>query len=157
LLPRHQHDQDIETLGFVAETSVRRLLNRIHNSLYSATSDSDRSNIKLEALYTVAGELKRQLDQWYFSIPPFIQAPLGLESVEHDRSRILRIRYYAAMHIIHRPFVLYIAEHRSKDFSKNHTILMLAETCITSIRVYLLNASEMLKKRTPYLWTFSIS
>lgn len=32
-----------------------------------------------------------------------------------------------------------------------------AEACIDACRIYLLNSTDMLGKRTPYLWTFSAS
>lgn len=85
------------------------------------------------------------------------------------------MRYYAARHIIHRPFVLYAsaqsqqqrlrrpsAEQMSPDTSAGtdvplavlpQVVIEKCEFCIESCVMYLYNTVEMLDKRSPYLWS----
>lgn len=153
-LPIIQTEDDYSTTAFLAEISIRRLLNRIHNSLYSRRDRARR--VGMPQLEKVAGELDRQLTGWYDSIPKPVRPPLGIESCQNDRARVLRIRYYAAKHIIHRPSLLCVAANPAADFTSTSTMAS-AQSCVEACRMYLLNSTEMLGKRTPYLWTFSAS
>lgn len=118
-LPRSLNPlEHVELVYFVAETAARRLLNRVHSSLYSSEhsgliSFSDMGpgagSLSLVKLVNVSSELHRQLEEWYLSIPENLRPPLGTEPCPNDRARVLRLRFYAARHIIHRPFVLYAA------------------------------------------------
>lgn len=166
-----------DIIYFVAETAVRRLLNRIHSSLYSSDNSdiaavtdpsSGPNNISLNKLMALSSELNRQLEEWYSSIPGRVRPPIGTEPMTSERGKVLRIRYYAARHIIHRPFVLYVALQTSPAPGSQPTtpqpqyqiprlILEKCTTCIASCEAYLYNVSEMLEKRSPYLWTFSQS
>lgn len=167
-----------DILYFVAETAIRRLLNRIHSSLYSrehadinalAEDPAMLNNISLHKLVTLSSELNRQLEEWYHSIPGKIRPLIGTGHVANDRGKVLRIRYYAARHIIHRPFVLYVALQQSSTPTGHTTgspqpLLPLprvvrekCQVCIDSCQTYLYNVVEMLDKRSPYLWTFSQS
>jgi len=115
-LPRSLDPSETDDMiYFVAETAVRRLLNRIHSSLY-APDNTDMAegavtpnNISLNKMLSLSSELDRQLQEWYFSIPFKLRPPIGTEPIASYRGRVLRIRYYAARHIIHRPFVLSVA------------------------------------------------
>lgn len=136
-------------------------MNRIHSSLYAASGDgsgleSDQLEHGLDKLYNVVSELHRQLESWYSSIPALVQPDLGTTALPTDRARVLRMRYYAAMHIIYRPFLLAVSKQPDRDFTGTQT-MQHCETCIHACRTYLLNASETLKRRSPYLWTFSAS
>jgi hypothetical protein len=185
-LPRSMYiDENDDILYFVAETAIRRLLNRIHSSLYSCentdlcaltTESGVAANMpSLNKLLALSAELNRQLEEWYNSIPIRIRPPIGEEPVASDRGRVLRLRYYVAKHIIHRPFILYLAlqqqQHQQQaspiastsaatptlqsPFPLPRIVLERCETCISSCRTYLYNVVEMLDKRTPYLWDFS--
>lgn len=178
-LPRTLHPRENDDIYyFVAETAIRRLLNRIHSSLYSTdhndinalTEDPSMSgNISVHKLLSLSSELNRQLEEWYHSIPGKIRPPIGTEHVANDRGKVLRIRYYAARHIIHRPFILYVALQQTAASARStpgspQPVLSLprvvqekCEVCIDSCQTYLYNVVEMLDKRSPYLWTFSQS
>lgn len=116
-----------EMIYFVAETAIRRLLNRVHSSLYSSENSDLVSfadigprpgNISLGKLINVSAELNRQLEEWYMSIPESLRPPLGTEAIANDRGKVLRLRFYAARHIIHRPFVLYAALKQQQAVSR---------------------------------------
>lgn len=198
-LPRtFDPDEDEDILYFVAETAVRRLLNRIHSSIYSADNPelsalvdatsmvaAGLASFNLNKLLTLGRELNRQLEEWYASIPDRIRPPIGPEPqtqplLANDRGRVLRLHYYAASHIIHRPFVLYAAlrytaggsSAASSPPSRTRTpkttpqpqaspqplpqvIQDMCEACLSSCRSYVLAAADMLDHRSPYLWTLA--
>lgn len=171
--------EDHDIIYFMAETAIRKLLNRIHSSLYStdnwdipplAENSPAPGSLSVHRLLALSSELNRQLEEWYYSIPANLRPPIGVESITNDRGKVLRIRYYAARHIIHRPFVLYVATQTGPSPSGSspatptggaipipRVVLEKCEICIASCRNYLYNVVEMLDKRSPYLWTFSQS
>ncbi|TLD27212.1 hypothetical protein PspLS_04977 [Pyricularia sp. CBS 133598] len=200
-LPRSLNPLEHEELiYFAAETAARRLLNRVHSSLYSSDNSglisfSDMNptagSLSLVKLVNVSSELHRQLEEWYLSIPESLRPPLGTEPCPNDRARVLRLRFYAARHIIHRPFVLYAAlmQQQARSLAPSSVgsspvsphlsvstpasssavpagsvqpltsipqiVLDKSEICIKTCSTYLRNSTEMLDKRSPYLWTFS--
>lgn len=154
---------------YLAEISIRRLLNRVHNSLYpskkhvltlSATSlmaPDDISIRDISSMASVCDELYSQLETWHSSIPePYRPSPHAERCSEYgDRQDILRIRYFAARHIIYRPFVLYIATHGTQHTTE--AMLDKAALCLDSCRHYLRNTTLVLKRPGQYTWTFSVS
>ncbi|KAI1776897.1 hypothetical protein F4818DRAFT_362335 [Hypoxylon cercidicola] len=183
-LPHSTDPADNEnTIYFIAEHAIRRLLNRIHNSLYGpeitrtspnpampAGPNQAWQSLGLQKLLGLTAELNRQLEEWYISIPDWLRPSKGTVPLPNDRARVLRLRYYAARHIVHRPFVLQLAcrppEGQSPAsssvlspdaYSEGPLVLEKCETCIDSCVTYLYNAVEMIDKRSPYLWTFSQS
>ncbi|KAI0840969.1 hypothetical protein F5Y06DRAFT_285680 [Hypoxylon sp. FL0890] len=183
-LPHSTDPADNEnTIYFIAEHAIRRLLNRIHNSLYGPEVGRASPNpvlptgpnqawqsLGLQKLLALGAELNRQLEEWYFSIPDYLRPAKGTLPLPNDRARVLRLRYYAARHIIHRPFLLQMVSRQvegqspssssvlSPDpYSESPVVLEKCETCIDSCVTYLYNAVDMIDKRSPYLWTFSQS
>jgi len=179
-LPRSiDPDEHDDMICFVAETAVRRLLNRIHSALYGPDSggsldfpDDDLGPYDAGTLnkqLAVSSELNRQLEEWYGSIPGKLRPPIGTESVASRRGKVLRIRYYTARQIIHRPFVLAVAvEHKRLSARSSpgpstappvptisRVILEKCEACIASCTAYLCNVIEILERRSLYLWGFS--
>ncbi|EAQ85406.1 hypothetical protein CHGG_09420 [Chaetomium globosum CBS 148.51] len=167
-LPSFSGVDDSQSTTCLAEISIRRLLNRVHNTLYprkqsvlslsstSLTASDEFSAAETASVASICDELYRQLNSWYESIPEPSRPTLGTEPTGHDRKTILRIRYYAARHIIHRPFVLYIVTNDLPHVA-NAAILEKASVCIESCRIYLQNTREILAKQSQYTWTFSLS
>ncbi|KAF4437798.1 hypothetical protein F53441_12939 [Fusarium austroafricanum] len=162
-LPSCENLDDVHIAAYLAEISIRRLLNRIHNSLYprkplSSTSLSTPEEFPLRELTSITSvceELHRQLDSWHTAIPEEFRPPLGLDELDHDRISILRIRYYAAKHIIYRPFVLYITTHGQSQAS--NAAIEKAGICIESCTLYLYHTSKILQAPSQYTWTFALS
>lgn len=152
---------------FLAELAVRRLLNRIHNSLYpqkqhghslSSTSlmaPEEFSNEEISSMVVVCDELQRQLDLWHASIPEPHRPPLTLGPTKNDRESVLRIRYFAARHIIYRPFVLNVTMNETSP--RCDSVIEKAALCIQSCRMYLQSTTSILQNPSPYTWTFSLS
>lgn len=166
----------------MAETAIQRLINRIHSSLYSpdnvditvlSETMPAAANPNLNRLLAISSELNRQLEQYYNSIP--ITPPLMTDPVSNDRRRILNLRYHHARHIIYRLFVVYVASYKylqpsppipqglSRSPSAQYlpispiprTIIEKCHVCIQSCEAFLLDAVDILDKRTPYLWSIS--
>ncbi|VTT58621.1 unnamed protein product [Fusarium fujikuroi] len=130
-LPRCGNLDDLHMTAYLAEISIRRLLNRIHNSLYPRTPNSLTKSLsstslmtpeefsidELNSITSVCEELHSQLDLWHAAIPEQFRPPLSFEEIDNDRICILRIRYYAAKHIIYRPFVLHVTTHTNSHVS----------------------------------------
>ncbi|TPX11733.1 uncharacterized protein E0L32_007470 [Thyridium curvatum] len=166
-LPSFADIDAMQSTSYLAEMSIRRLLNRVHNSLYprqqsvlalsstTLTAVDEFSAKEIASVTTICDELHRQLDSWYESIPEPHRPSLGTEPTGNDRLTVLRIRYFAARHIIFRPFVLYVTMHNLQQVSDD--ILEKARLCLDSCRAYLQNTSEILRKQSQYTWTFSLS
>ncbi|KAK2744637.1 hypothetical protein FQN57_004242 [Myotisia sp. PD_48] len=162
--PRAENPLDREKLCYMAEISIRRLLNRVHNTIYNAgergsfSAKLGRSSLPMsvESLITITSELDRQLVIWYDSVPEIIKPTLGLDPTADDRERILRTRYYSTKHIIYRQFVLYLAS-LPEEVQPSPLLLEKAQLCIESCRLYLQNTGEILKKPSQYTWTLSQS
>lgn len=163
-LPKVGNPPDPDKLSYLAEISIRRLLNRVHNSIYNAAEKGafiaehgvSPLSMPIASLLTIATELDHQLQLWYESLPDLIRPSLGLEPTKDDRQRLLRIRYYAARHIIHRLFVLYVTS-LPEGQEPWPIVLDKAQVCMESCRTYLRNTGEILKKPSQYTWTFSQS
>jgi hypothetical protein len=133
----------------------------LKQSVHSLPSNSppaadEFSAAEIVSVVSVCDELHRQLNSWYESIPEPFHPSLGVEPTGNDRQTVLRIRYYAARHIIHRPFVLYVVTNDLQHVA-NAVIMKKAGVCIESCRAYLHNTTEILLKQSQYTWTFSLS
>lgn len=178
-LPHNTDPSDNENIiYFIAEHAIRRLLNRIHNSLYgpelaetSFTGPNQAwQSLGLQKLLALSTELNRQLEEWYISIPDYLRPLKGTLPLPNDRARVLRLRYYAARHIIYQPFLLQMVCRQQEaqspagssalspdPYSESPVFLEKCEACIDSCVTYLYNAVDMIDKRSPYLWTISQS
>ncbi|KAH6977379.1 putative C6 finger domain protein [Ilyonectria sp. MPI-CAGE-AT-0026] len=160
----------MQSTCYLAEISIRRLLNRIHNSLYpskkhvltlSSTTlmaPDDFSIEDVSSMISVCDELHTQLETWHASIPEAFRPALGVgtPAIEsNDREPVLRIRYFAARHIIYRPFVLYIAAHGMEHATES--MMDKAALCLESCRCYIHNTTRVLVGPSQYTWTFSLS
>lgn len=169
-LPNCTNLELMQSTCYLAEISIRRLLNRIHNSLYpskkhvltlSSTTlmaSGDFSFRDISSMMTICDELYSQLETWHSSIPEPYRPTLGVGTPGEefgDREVILRIRYFASRHIIYRPFVLYIASNGMQQASD--AMMDKAMMCLDSCRHYIHNTTLILKKPSQYTWTFSLS
>lgn len=166
-LPSCTNLDSTQSTCYLAEISVRRLLNRVHNSLYpsrkhvlspwSATpvAPDDYSIQDIASIMSVCDELYSQLRTWHSSIPEPHRPALETSGFNDARQNILRIRYFAARHIIYRPFVLYIIAHGTQHTTD--AMVERAALCLDSCRNYVLNATMVLGNPSQYTWTFSVS
>ncbi|CAK7232339.1 hypothetical protein SCUCBS95973_008226 [Sporothrix curviconia] len=168
-LPSCDNLEPLQSTCYLAEISIRRLLNRIHNCLYpikhhifrlssAALMTTDNfSGEEIAAIQTVCDELRHQLELWYSSIPEPYRPHLGTDRQGNtDRQLVLRIRYFASRHIIYRPFVLYIVGQPNPGIIAD-SVMEKAGLCIDSCRSYILNVTHIIQRPSQYTWTFSLS
>lgn len=167
--PRLGNHSDRDGLMFLAFCSIRRLLNRIHNAVYAsgykeALSPSSPSGLPfldptgqktalsvLVSLEGVFGELQRQLDAWYDSLPEIIKPDLSTTVPQDTQDAWLRLRYWSAKHIISRPCLIYATTWASgQDFPA--FVARYSAMCVQSSRNYIETGVHTLDKRTHYSW-----
>lgn len=137
------------------------------------------SSKSLDQLAALTSELNRQLEQYYATIP--VQPPVAVDPISNDKRRGLNLRSLYARHLIYRPFVLYVTLQPAQQqpsplinyasSSRSPTpqdpqsslrpmpriILEKCNVCIQLCEAYILNAVDILDRRTPDLWTVSQS
>jgi hypothetical protein len=150
--PTFADHESQETNLFLAELSVRRLLNRVHHTMYGsdwtrrslglqpASSDSPSYDFQsLSNILSVSQELDRQLNNWFDLLPRTIKPDLN----DPSRSTGLQInmlhRFHSAKDIITRPFLL-CAIDSSPENEVPPMVLKQCEASIANCRAYL-NAS----------------
>ncbi|KAJ6189991.1 hypothetical protein N7519_000012 [Penicillium mononematosum] len=169
-LPECTNLGTMQSTCYLAEISIRRLLNRVHNSLYpnkkyglalSSTTFATPEEFAIDdisSISAVCDELRSQLELWHSSIPDIFRPELNIEASMQEsngRQAILRIRYFATRHIIYRPFVLFIVTHDVTSIS--HDMVEKAGICLESCRCYIHSTARILKTPSQYTWTFSLS
>lgn len=169
--PHFKDAADRDGLMFLAVCSVRRLLNRIHNTIYAAgpgamyngSSPNSEGNthttpqsvtnsgLSFSSLESVCNELLHQLETWYQSLPETIKPDLWTSDSEDRHHCWLRLRYWSAKHIICRPCLL-IAVSSSPSDQLPLYVLETAKMCIESCRNYVKTAPCLLVQCTQYTW-----
>lgn len=159
---------DREALLFLAVCSIRRLLNRVHSTLYSTsqrtepvsspylprapeTPMSSASIVAETNFESVCRELVRQLKSWYDSLPDEIKPDLDNRTPRDLHDGWLRLRYWSAMHIIGRPFVIFVVTSSTRKSFPPH-VMEYCKLCLDSCRSSIAMASHILVHRTQYTW-----
>jgi hypothetical protein len=118
---------------FTAEIGLRRLLNRVSNSIYSITSPITNT----AALEPVVTELDGQLTRWYQGLPQPVRFEVnnGKNPSATAVQTVLRLRYFACRTIIFRPYVLavLIKETAFMDPSVEECCRKCLEACIRQL------------------------
>ncbi|KAF7117467.1 hypothetical protein CNMCM5793_006449 [Aspergillus hiratsukae] len=144
-------------LAFMAEISVRFLINRVQHSIYftdgvtiysgrlldSFSSNLFNQNMSDESLLSVCKELDHQLETWYQSLPEIIKPALSSDLDCKSQAKVLRLRYWSAKQIIYRPFLIY-ATSLSSDQKLPTFILDKCQICFSSCRMSLKFSREWL-------------
>lgn len=145
---------------FLAICSIRKILNRVHSTMYSnklieSTNDASSANPNrqgnsIASLESINVELHRQLDSWFDSLPSYIKPDLRIVSPEDLQRSQLQTRFHAAKHIICRPCLVYAAQLRNGQLSEY--VMSNCETCVDSCRKFIRGTVPLLRKRTPSTW-----
>ncbi|PWY94519.1 hypothetical protein BO94DRAFT_457552 [Aspergillus sclerotioniger CBS 115572] len=159
---------DSDGLTFLAECSIRRLLNRVHGAVYASSigptgvpedglsrlnsSFTTEHLLTVDSLENLCNELSHQLDSWCHSLPDGIKFDLTDSEPTSWRDGWLRCRYWSAKHIICRPWLLYVA---SLPNNTHFPAFMVerCESCVQSCRNYIQIAAHVLQERSQYTWT----
>lgn len=94
---------------FLAEIALRRLLNRVSQTIYTKTSNVTNTS----TLEPLVAELDRQLTQWYEALPTPVQFPRSRLPTDSPVQTVLRLRYFACRTIIFRPYILAVLSDES--------------------------------------------
>ncbi|CAI7572668.1 unnamed protein product [Penicillium glandicola] len=142
------HDAQ-ETHVFLAELSVRRLLNRVHHTMYEsdwtrrslglqpASSDSPSYDFQsLSTILNVSQELDRQLENWFDLLPRTIKPDINEPSQCTGLQLNMLHRFHSAKDIITRPFLL-CAIDSSPENDVPPMVLKQCESSIANCRAYL--------------------
>lgn len=168
-----------EFIYFAADMAIRRLMNRMIGSLYSPDNiDSSllagngllTSKTNLHQTLALSSELNRQLDQYYATI--LVQPTIAVDPTSSEKRRRLHLRSLYARHLIHRPFVIYVALQASQQqpspsiqqasasqpstpqplqspaFQMSQNIMEKCSICVQSCEAYILHVGDMLERRT---------
>lgn len=117
---------------FLAEIGLRRLLNRVSNSIYSMASPITNT----ATLEPLSSELETQLSQWYEKLPKPVKFELHSRNPTASPAQtVLRLRYFACRTIIYRPYVLavLIKESAFMDPSVEECCRKCLEACIRQL------------------------
>ncbi|KAJ5894286.1 transcriptional regulator family: Fungal Specific TF [Penicillium taxi] len=160
--PEFTDPNDRDNLKFLAMCSIRKLFNRIHNTLYpnkpaepngspfNDTRNSYSPRPPTTPVEAVNVELNRQLEVWFDSLPDQIKPDLLDTNPQSTQDNQLRLRYYSARHIISRPFLVYAAQSDGDQLSP--LIKSNCETCVDSCRNFVIATVPFLRKRTHSTW-----
>ncbi|KAJ5107230.1 Phytanoyl-CoA dioxygenase [Penicillium angulare] len=163
--PEFTDQADPINLKFLAMCSMRKLLNRIHSTIYSNkpiesnitafqrnTEDPRSSNhhSSIASLESVNLELKRQLAVWFDSLPDTIKPDLQVPNTLDLQDCQLRSRYHAAAHVICRPWLVFAAQFQESISSEY--VMTNCEACVDACRHLILASVPLLKRRTYSVW-----
>lgn len=153
-------ESDRNTLVFLSMCSIRKILNRIHSTMYTSkfleTQKQTNSTIhhrqqqSVTSLESINVELHRQIDTWFESLPDSIRPdPRNLDPGDLQQSQLLT-RFYAAKHIICRPYLIYAAQQPSSQLSG--FVMTNCEICVDNCRKFIQGTVPLLQRRTPSTW-----
>lgn len=170
-LPNYSDDEIAEATFLAAEVHLRQLINN-----KDTQCEDGRPGIDLpqnipgafpedeippgkppeephNSLLRRTSRLLCQLDDLLEQLPREIKPSLEVVEATSDQTKMLRARYYAARIALQRPLLLYASEEASSNTPV--PLLEACEACVEDCRIFLLSMSQVLRKRSPYLWTLS--
>jgi hypothetical protein len=136
-------------LAFLADITMRLLLNRAHYSMYS---ENPWVRPPASSLHTICHELYRQLRVWHDSLPGIIKPDLSSSEDSNQQSYVLRLRYWSAKDILFRPFVVYAISLPSVQ-ALSQGILDKCELCLSSCRNFIFASERLLSQYTSYAYS----
>ncbi|KAL4799602.1 hypothetical protein BDV19DRAFT_385370 [Aspergillus venezuelensis] len=153
---------------YLANLSIRCLLNRIHHCLYfsnntpiAASSPMTPQSHPLslphhppnQSLARICSELNHQLENWYAMLPDAIRPPLDPQSSNGVHSLLLQLRYWSAKHFIYRPYVIYFLSKPSDEVFSQDTFRA-CQICLHACRRYIYTCADFLSTKSPSAYTY---
>ncbi|PWY94526.1 hypothetical protein BO94DRAFT_581917 [Aspergillus sclerotioniger CBS 115572] len=122
---------------WLAELSARRLLNRVHYTMYrNEPSNIPNSDASLGRTWKVSDELNRQLDDWFQLLPATIKPDLQT-SVESSPVELnILHRFHSTKDVILRPFLIYTCK-ISSGAEVPLDLISRSSQCLDNCRAYL--------------------
>ncbi|KAK9390072.1 hypothetical protein V1515DRAFT_584170 [Lipomyces mesembrius] len=134
---------------FLAGIAIRRLLNRVHNMLYSKTTQMPIS------YHPIVQELDFQLIQWYENLSTVLRFSFERRQLDNRFATVLRLRYFACQSIIWQVYVELALQ--NEDLLRDPRIRMGASKCVESCLRQIEDVDEHQAGHIPYLWQGSLS
>lgn len=100
-----EQEQELSSLYFLACLSMRRLLNRVHDLLYSASTGASLDAARFPFIVT---ELSHQLEEWRSLLPGAFQFSIDNTPTQSPHGGFLRQRYLTCKSVIYRPYLTWI-------------------------------------------------
>lgn len=145
---------EVHESSWLAIISSRKLLNRIHCTMYASHSfvwDSqpthDLPPPVPRPLLALSGELSHQLQAWWDLVPESLKPELNKEDPTPEEG-ILLLRFHACGDIITRPFLHHVCSYPDK-MQPPSDILDLARACIENCRAFIHMVPSELGSRHP--------
>ncbi|KAK9452939.1 hypothetical protein V1511DRAFT_123880 [Dipodascopsis uninucleata] len=136
---------------FLAEISLRRLLNRVHHMLYGKTT----ARMPISSYHPIVEELDFQLTQWYKNLPQVLRFTFERRPLNNRFLTVLRLRYFACRTIIWRIYVEISLNDES--LLRDPRVKQGASKCIDACLRQTENIEEHREGHIPYLWQGSLS
>ncbi|KAL3480976.1 hypothetical protein BJX99DRAFT_253960 [Aspergillus californicus] len=155
---------NLDLQRYLANLSMRCLLNRIHHCLYFSSETPTHAAWSPTAVRTgmspprqpstaVCTELELQLQNWYGMLPDAIRPALDFQEPGDLHMCLLQLRYWSAKQIIYRPYVIYaISRPVEEELSEN--VLSACQTCVSACRGYLYTSVPFLSSTSPSPYTY---
>ncbi|KAL4969818.1 uncharacterized protein BDV14DRAFT_195347 [Aspergillus stella-maris] len=153
---------------YLANLSIRCLLNRIHHCLYfsndtpiAASSPMTPQSHPLSpshhnpnpSLTRICSELNHQLENWYAMLPDAIRPLLDPQSSNGVHSLLLQLRYWSAKQFIYRPYVIYLLSKPSNETLSQDTFRA-CQICLHACRRYIYTCADFLSTNSPSAYTY---
>lgn len=84
---------------------MRRLLNRVHDLLYSASTGASLDSARFPFIVT---ELSHQLEEWRSLLPAAFQFSVDATPTQSPHGGFLRQRYFTCKSVIYRPYLTWV-------------------------------------------------
>ncbi|KAI9042138.1 fungal specific transcription factor domain-containing protein [Aspergillus affinis] len=152
------HSLDQHILPWLGNLSARRLMNRVHFTMYNTSSSgsNDHSEQILDRLldspnanmlFATSSELSHQLNMWWDLLPPSIKP--SLDSSPDANHQDLALRFWACGDIIFRPF-LYKVCSTQQGLIPDEALMEPALSCIHHCRQFLQLVLSLTKVPSPF-------
>ncbi|KAL4930340.1 uncharacterized protein BDV17DRAFT_259428 [Aspergillus undulatus] len=160
---------DLDLQRYLANLSIRCLLNRIHHCLYFSTEIPTQSGLSPltprgnaapsppqppnKSLSRICAELDLQLENWYGMLPEAIRPALDPGAPDGIHARLLQLRYWSAKQFIYRPYVVY-AMSAPSDRALSEDVLDACHICVSACRAYIYTCADFLSTASPSAYTY---
>ncbi|KAF9888815.1 hypothetical protein FE257_008184 [Aspergillus nanangensis] len=147
-------DEEKSTCYLLASIALRRLLNRAHYMMYDRETGLQ---IHSDHFPSVNQELSRQLQDWYWTLPPNLQFPEDGKPSDDPHSEYLRQWYLSCRSVIYRPYLEWALANPSWNLNNDLRVL---DGCRIALDTCLFKLRDM--KQVPYtvmvdIWPCSLS
>ncbi|KAL4879193.1 hypothetical protein BJY04DRAFT_220312 [Aspergillus karnatakaensis] len=157
---------NLDLQRYLANLSMRCLLNRIHHCLYFSSETPTHTpwtpatvqaapsppRPPSRAISRVCSELELQIQNWYGMLPDAIRPDLDPQDSGDLHKRLLQLRYWSSKQILYRPYVIYATSRPAEQLSDD--IVSACETCVSACRGYLYASVPFLSRPSPSPYTY---